>query len=142
DRVIVESVDRAPRSAWMSPVRATYPMPPIRDVPAIDGTARLDEHERPREQLVRQRARVILRPRRYLGKRRVAGCPGEPREPFVRHRYTVHPEAVNCDAMNRAFFLIVPVRSHLERPTRDPDDVGEGRLARRPWQAHRVGARA
>src|SRR5262245_56261939 len=34
DRVIVESVDRARGSVWMSPVRTAHPVPPIRNVPA------------------------------------------------------------------------------------------------------------
>jgi hypothetical protein len=73
---------------------------------------------------VRQRAGIILRIGRDFGEGDIAGRLDEFAKPLVRHRRTIHPEAVNGDAMDRRFLGVMPVRSHAERAAGNEPHVG------------------
>ena len=73
---------------------------------------------------MRQRARIIVRVRRNLGKGDVVGCLDEFLELPVCHRRSVHPERVNRDAVDRRLLRIVPVRAHAERAAGNEHHVG------------------
>ena len=102
------------RSVGVPPVRALEKRPPLTPVAQIDRARRRREDERAGIEHMRQRARIILRVGRNLGKGDVAGCFDEFAELPVRHRRAVHPERVHRDAMNRRLFRIMLIRAHAE----------------------------
>jgi hypothetical protein len=63
---------------------------------------------------MRQRARIIVRIRRNLGKGDVVGCLDEFLELPVGHSRPVHPKRVDRDAVDRRLFRIVFVGAHAK----------------------------
>ena len=132
DRMLVASGDGAALARRLPPVGALHPVPPVGEVAQVDLAGRLDEHQRAGEQLVGKRARIVLGPGRDLAEGHVAGRLDEAREALVGHRRAIDPEAVDGDPVHRPLFRVVLVRSHAERPPRDPDHVGGTAAARAP----------
>ena len=128
DRMIVEPIDIALRAVGVTPVRALKEGPPLTPVAQIDWARRLREDKRPGIEHVRQRARIVLRVRRNLGKGDVAGCFDELLELAIRDRRAVHPEVVHRDAVNRCLLGIVPIRAHVKRTARHVEHTGIRRM--------------
>ena len=81
--------------------------------------------ERARLEHVRQRARIILRPRRDLGERHVLRRVDELAELAVCHWRAVDPKCADADPMRWGFLGIVYVRTHAEFAARDEDHIGD-----------------
>ena len=115
--MLVEPGDRGVRSVRLTPVGVLHPMPPVPDVAAIDRAARLDEHQRAGEELIRQRARIVrgigrnLRERAVARRARRTGRSARS-SPGTGPSRTRRP-STRCD---RPFFRIVLVRSHADVP--------------------------
>ena len=107
--MVVEPFDRARRPMRVPPVGAESEAPPIRPVGEVDRALALDEDERARAQLMRQRARVVLRVRRDLGEGDMAGLFDETAELGIRYGRLVYPVAVHTDAMSGLLLLVMMV---------------------------------
>ena len=86
------------------------------------------EHQRPRPEHFRQRARVVLRVGRDLGVGDVARGGHELAEVTVGDWRRVNPEPAHGHAMNRRLLRVMTVRAHAERAAGYPDHAGPGRL--------------
>src|SRR5215468_7937611 len=90
--MIVQIIERALRSVRMPPVGAARQDPPMFDVVEGNAMTRHDEHQRPRMQRLRRRARIITRVARDLGHSDVARRLDELAKLRVGDEMTIHPE--------------------------------------------------
>ena len=89
----------------------------------IDQMVRRGEDQRAGLEHVRQRARIIFRIGRDLGKRLMPSDADEIPELTVAHWRVVDPKAADTNAMNRRLFWIKLVRSHAERAAKNPHHI-------------------
>ena len=114
----------------MAPVGALHERPPLAPVAQVRHVLLRREHQRAGVEHVRQRARIILRVRRDLGRRDVARCPDKRLELAVRHRRAVEPEGVDRHTMDRRFFRVVIVGTHAEGAAGNRDHVAGSAILR------------
>src|SRR5215831_10666519 len=100
DNGIMSTVfDVALRSLRMAPVRSLHITPPLKMIVQSYRTVGRREDDRARYEILRRRARKILRPRRPLGDRHVLGRVHEARELLVRDLGLVHPKTLDVHPM-------------------------------------------
>jgi len=119
DRMIFKAFDIVARAIGMAPVGALEKCPPLAPVAQVYRMLWRREHQRTCEQHVRERARIILRVGRDLGKRHMAGRANEFLELTIGYRMTVDPEVTSGGAMCRRFLRVMLVGSHAEGAARD-----------------------
>ena len=136
DRMTVATVDGAPGTVRLAPVGVGRPVPPVGDVAPVDRARGFHEDEGTREQLVRQRARIVRGVGRNLGERAMRRGLHELTEACIGHRFAIDPEPVDRDTVHRTLFGVVHVRSHAIGRARDPDHVRERRWS---WRRVRLG---
>ena len=130
DRMPPQALQRALRTARMTPVCARYVDPPVVVIAEIDAMRGLLEEDRRRHQQLRLRAGIVRSVGGPFRDRDMAGRFDEAAELGIRHRVPVHPEAVDGHAMRRRFFWIVVVGPHQKRTTRNPHCVAHMRIIR------------
>jgi hypothetical protein len=137
-RMIVETADRAARSAGPAPIGAELEIPPLAPVAGIDRVLGRGEHQRAGLEHMRQGAGIVPRIGRNLGKRDVARGVDESAKLAIGDRRAVDPEAVHRDAMDRSLLGIMLIRSHAKRAAGNPDHVCMSRrVARRNLTSRR-----
>jgi hypothetical protein len=118
----------AARSFLMSPVDPLPVGPPVTDFAQVDGTARLPEHARTRNEQGGIRVRVVGGIWRTLDDRRVAGGLYRAPELHIGYGLFVDPKAIDGNAMHRRLLRVEIVRAHQKDTTRHPDHL----FVRRP----------
>src|SRR5258708_2320361 len=116
-RMVIEPADVAARAVWPAPVGAEFVLPPLSPVTQVHSLLGRCEDKRASLEHVRQRTRIILRFGCNFGKGDVAGRIDELAELAIGNGYAVHPEPVHCNAVDRRFLWIVPIRTHAKRAT-------------------------
>ncbi len=126
-RVVVEPLERRPRTERVLPRCARRPRPPLVQVAQVDRPPRRREHHRAGHEVLGRRAREVGRVERSLRDRDVAGRRHERGEGGVRDLVPVDPDRVDGDVVNRRLLGVVRVRAHPERAAGDEHRVGRRR---------------
>src|SRR6266550_673034 len=132
DGMVVMHIDVALRPIRMAPIGAFHELPPLAPVAQVGHALLRREHQRALVDHMRQRAWVILRIGRNLGKGFVTGRPDERLELPVRDRRAVDPEAVHRYLVDRSLFRVMVVRAHPESAAGNPDHANVPATLRGP----------